>query len=459
MGKVKMYDLVVKNGLLVLENEIVRNNLGICNGKIAAIFEDGCTSSAAKHEIDAAGCYVMPGAIDTHTHFFEPGGEWREDFEHGTRAAASGGFTCIMEMPNSNPAVTDRETFLLKKRLADRNSVVDYAIWAGATAVNLDKLEELKALGSVAFKAFTLDAGPTFPYLNTEMEMEAMKKIKELDCIFGFHAEDPIVVSERRKRCEKEEWSVEQNDRARPYYAELSAINQIILFAKETGCKVHICHLSIPEGAELIAQAKKNGVDITVESCSHYFLLNLENAEKFDTYALIQPPIRSRARMEKMWDYLFDGSIDYLATDHAPYPEEDKEPADGNKWNVIGGTPSIDVAFELMFDEAVLKRKMSPVQYAKLSATNAAKRFGLYPKKGSIRIGADADLAILNPDHSWIIDRNKSFSKTRNTKFPYQGRKVDCKVETTIVRGNVVFKDDKIVAQDGYGKLVCPVRE
>ena len=190
------------------------------------------------------------------------------------------------------------------------------------------------------------------------------------------------------------------------------------MFSAETGCPVHICHLSIPEGAELISQAKGKNVDVTVESCSHYFLLNYEDYYNYGTYALIQPPIRDRKRMEKMWKYLFNGTIDYLATDHAPYSEVDKEPNNGDKWNVIGGAPSIDVAFPLMFDEAVLKRGMSPVDFAKLSSTNAAKRFGLYPRKGCIRKGADADITIIDPKEKYTIDRSKSLSKKQKYKIP-----------------------------------------
>lgn len=453
------YDLVITNGTLVLEEETIRKDLGIYDGKIAKIFDEKfCEGDGVRAEqvLDATGCYVMPGAIDTHTHFFEPGADYREDFAHGTKAAASGGFTCIMEMPNSNPAVTNANTFYLKKDLAEKGAVVDFAIWAGATADNLDSLKELKDLGCVAYKAFTLDAGPTFPYLNTEMEMEVMQKISGLDRVFGFHAEDPVIITELAKRYKKQPWNLAVHDQSRPYYAELAAINQIILFAEETGCPVHICHLSIPEGAGLIARAKRNGVNITAESCSHYFLLNTEEAAKYDTYALIQPPLRKKERMEKLWDYLFDGTIDYLGTDHAPYTAEDKEPESGEKWNVIGGAPSIDVAFPLMFDEAVLKRGMSPVQFAGLSATNAAKRFKLYPQKGSIRVGADADITIVDPRLSWKVDRSKSFSKTRNTKFPYQGRTVNCKVTVTIVRGNVVFAHDTIMVKNGYGRFVKP---
>ena len=448
-----MYDMLIQNGLIVLENEVIKGTLGIKEGKITAILKDGCDEEAVQ-TIDADGNYVFPGAIDTHTHFFEPGESWREDFIHGTRAAASGGFTCIMEMPNSNPAVTDEESFNLKRKLAETDPVVDYAIWGGATATNLNQLDELKKIGVIAFKAFTLDAGPTFPFLNTEMEMEAMKKISKTGMVLGFHAEDPIVIKELKKKYANLKWNLRLHEQSRPYYAELAAISQIILFAQETGCKVHICHLSIPEGAELISKAKKAGIDVTVESCSHYFTLNLDNAEQYDTYALIQPPIRSKDRMEKMWKYLFDGTIDYLGTDHAPYAEKDKEPEDGNKWNVIGGAPSIDVAFELMFDEAVLKRNMSPVRYAQLSATNAAKRFGLYPQKGVIQIGSDADLTILDPHSEWVVDRKNSYSKTQNVKFPYQGRKIMGKVKCTIVRGVTVYQNDMIVAPHKHGRLV-----
>ena len=161
--------------------------------------------------------------------------------------------------------------------------------------------------------------------------------------------------------------------------------------------------------------------------------------------------------MERMWDYLLDGTIDYLGTDHAPYTALDKEPQDGNKWNVIGGAPSIDTAYPLMFDEAVLKRGMSLVQFAQITAGNAAKRFELYPRKGVIRPGADADLVIIAPDSPWTIDREKSFSKTKNTNFPYQNRKVNCRILKTFVRGNLVYDGEKICVDSGYGVIVNPL--
>lgn len=157
-----------------------------------------------------------------------------------------------------------------------------------------------------------------------------------------------------------------------------------------------------------------------------------------------------------MWNYLMDGTIDYLATDHAPYPSIDKEPETGNKWDVIGGAPSIDTAFPLMFDEAVLKRGMSPIQFAKLSSTNSAKRFGLYPRKGSIHIGSDGDITIVNPNQSWTIDRRNSFSKTKSTRFPYQGRTVNCKIVATFVRGKKVYEQEHILAENGYGQFIQP---
>ena len=455
---IERFDLIVRNGRVVLENEVVSKTLGICNGIVASIFdEDACgNTNLSETVVDARGCYVLPGAIDTHTHVFEPGADYREDFETGTKAAASGGYTCIMEMPNSNPAATSVDHFLYKKSLAEKKAVVDYAIWAGAVANNLGKLKDLKEIGCVAFKGFTLEAGPTFPFLNAANQYEAMKEVAGLNRVLGFHAEDDTIIQTLKEKYSNKKWTLELHEKARPYHAELNAINQIILFSSLTNCPVHICHLSIPEGAHMIGEAKKRGVDITVESCPHYFILDYESCSQYGTYALIQPPLRDAERKEQMWKYLLDGTIDYMGTDHAPYAQIDKEPCDGNDWGVIGGAPSIDVALPLMYDEAVLKRGMDPVAFAKAFSTNAAKRFGLYPKKGAIQVGADADLTILDPNNSWIVDRTDSFSKTKVTKFPYQNREIHSKVISTIVRGKLVYHNGNILVNPGYGKMVSP---
>ena len=453
------YDLIVANGLVVTEGEISRRDIGICGEKIAAVFSRDSGQSPkqlAKQVLDASGCYVLPGGIDTHTHVFEPGADYREDFYYGTMAAASGGYTTIMEMPNSDPAVTDEKSFCLKKNLAQKKAVTDFALWAGAVRGNEGERERLKELGCVAFKGFTLDAGPAFPWLNANGQMEAMEQIAGMNRVLGFHGEEPGIIHDLLERYEKQPWSLALHEAARPYYAELAAIQQIILFSRETGCPVHICHLSIPEGAELIRQAKKDGVNITAESCAHYFLLNVENASAFGTYALIQPPLRSRERMERMWEYLFDGTIDYLGTDHAPYTREDKEPEAGG-WKAPGGAPSVDLALPLMFDEAVLRRGMSPVQFARLTSGNAAKRFSLYPRKGVICPGADGDLVLIDPAASWTVDRKNSFSRTKCTRFPYQGRKINCSVSAALVRGTVVYRNGKILVQPGYGRFQRPL--
>ena len=192
------YDTVIVNGQVVLEEKVVCKNIGIISDRIVEIFDENQLYHA-DNIIDAQNCIVMPGAIDTHTHFFEPGAEYREDFYCGTKAAASGGFTCVMEMPNSNPAVVDTDTFLLKRGLAEKSAVIDYALWGGATATNFNQLDNLKKHGCVAFKGFTLDAGPQFPYLNTELEMEAMKIVAGMNMVLGFHAEDPVIVRRIKK--------------------------------------------------------------------------------------------------------------------------------------------------------------------------------------------------------------------------------------------------------------------
>lgn len=447
------FDKIIKNGILVLEDGCMKADLAIRGEKIAAIVENGnCLN--AKEIVDASEMYIFPGGIDTHTHFFDPGADYREDWYCGSRAAVSGGYTLVMEMPNSSPPVINRDTFNLKLEKALRNSVVDFALWGGAIAGGNDQIGELSRLGCIAFKGFTLDAGPEFLWLNHQQQIEAMREIGKQHKILGFHAEDSNIIEELKKRFGNFPWNLKIHDQARPYYAELTAIENAMIFAEETKCPVHICHLSIPEGAERIKEAKRRGVDVTVESCAHYFLLNCEDQFDSGTYALIQPPLRSRERMECMWKYLMDGTIDYLGTDHAPYTEEDKEPKNGDGWQVMGGAPSIDIAYPLMITEAVIQRGMPAHKLAALCATNAAKRFGIYPNKGAIRVGSDADFVVVDMNSVWTYSRKNSLSKTKCIKFPYEGRKLRCRVISTFIRGVEVYSNEKIKVDSGYGKFI-----
>lgn len=244
-------DLLIKNAKIVTETAVVDGCLAIRGEKIAAISNNDETFAAA-NLVDAHGNYLFPGAIDTHSHFFEPGDNYREDFAHGTQAAASGGFTLVLDMPNTNPPVKNEETFFLKYHAAVENCLVDFGLWGSSMADNLKNIGKLHELGCIGFKAFTIDAGPHFDYSGDYAQMKGMETVKNIGGIFGAHAENRDIIRHATELWTGNPWTPAIHDAARPWYAELSAINSLLLYAKITGCRLHICHLSIPEGAELI---------------------------------------------------------------------------------------------------------------------------------------------------------------------------------------------------------------
>lgn len=446
-------ECIIYNVNIVTEKETLWGYIGIKDEKIVMI-ENGNPTVKAKQMINAEGKYLLPGAIDTHPHFFDPGAEWREDYKHGTRAAASGGYTTILDMPNTTPPVMDEETFCLKLQRAQENSLIDYAFWASAMPDNMEQFERLKELGCIGFKAFTVDAGPDFRWSDEYEQYQEMKAVQKLGSILGAHAENPTLIKHYTDENSNKEWSLKVHDASRPWIAEVTAINTLLLFAKQTGCKVHICHLSTPEGAQLIADARKEGIDVSVETCSHYLTLNYEDNEAAGTFAMINPPLRNRDRMNKLWNYVIEGTIDCLGTDHAPYLEKEKIPEDGNMRKAMCGAPEIDVAIPLLLEEGVKKRKMSLQRFAEFTSTNAAKRFGLYPAKGVIRVGSDADFYIADMDEEWIYSRKNSFSKSKVSKFPHEGEKIGCKICATYLRGTAIYENGEIKEKPGYGKHI-----
>lgn len=448
-------DLLVKNAKIVTEDKVISGGIGVKDGRITAIGQLG-SGVEAKEVFDAEGRYLFPGAIDTHPHFFDPGAEWREDFWHGTCAAASGGFTTVLDMPNTSPPVKDKKTFLIKKERAEKKCLVDYAFWGAAMPGNIDELEQLKQMGCIAFKAFTIEAAPDFQWSDEYDQLKEMSKIAALDGIYGAHAENPVLIRHFTELYRRKEWTLEVHNASRPPEAELTALNTLLLYAKLTGCKLHICHLSIPEGACAIAKAKEEGVSVTAETCAHYLTLNYEDNAYLGTFGKINPPLRDRGRMEKMWQYVLDGTIDYLGTDHAPYLKQEKIPDDRDFRKAACGAPEIDIAIPLLLEEGIKKRDMSPMQFAAFTAGNAAKRFGLYPKKGTLSIGSDADFYIADLNCDWHYTRKKSFSKSKETGFAHEGERLSCRITATFLRGECIFADGKILRAPGFGRFLFP---
>lgn len=446
-----MFDTLIRNALVVFETECLKRDIAIQDGLIAGVLLPG-QEAAARRVIDAEGLTLMPGGIDTHTHFFQPGPDYREDVAHGTMAASAGGYTTVMDMPNTDPPVHDAETYALKQSLFGAQARVDYGLWGASMPGSIANIGPLAEAGCLAFKAFTLDAGPTFRFSGPQALYEGLLETAKAGSVFAVHAEDPDIVAVLRGRYEKEPFTTVLHDAARPWYAELSAINTAVLMARLTGCPLHLCHTSIPEGVALVAEAKAAGADITIETCPHYLLLDCEQVLPFGPYAAICPPIRSRERVEQMWEHLAAGNIDYMGTDHAPYTRADKEPE--NLWNAPGGSPNIDVALPMVLDEAIHRRGLGLPQMARFFATNAARRFGLYPQKGTIRPGSDADLILVDTEKEWTHTRKNTLSKTKETAFAYEGRTIKSTIEMTMVRGLVVYENSAVTAQAPQGQQV-----
>ena len=457
-----MYDLLVKNGKVVTSQSIDNVNIAIKDGVISAILAQDETPHAKK-VIDADGKYVFAGAIDTHAHLNDPGYEWREDYEHGTMAAAIGGYTTIIDMPLQNePALSNADIFDKKYQKVSPNAYTDYCFWGGLINGNFDDLKGLNDKGCVAFKSFIGPVSPDYSSLNYGQVYEAMQIIKEFDGRAGFHCEDFAMIKHQEARMKKEnrlDWLSFLD--SRPVISELVATMAIIELAKETGCKTHICHVSSPVVAQKIKEAQLEGYDITAETCSHY--LSLTDKDVIEKGALLKcaPPLRSKEDVDKMWEYVADGTFSGIASDHSPcsYDEKFNEILGKkieNVFDVWGGISGIQNGFQIAFYEGCVKRNISPCALTNAMSVKPAKTFGIYGKKGDIKIGFDADLLIVDKDKEWTITEESL--KYVNKISAFVGMKGKGLPVCTIIRGNIVAENGEIVADKGYGQLIRKIK-
>ncbi len=452
-------DLTINGGSLVLESGTIKGNLAIKNGRIAAITAPE-VRLPSEHERDASNLMVFPGVVDPHVHFKEPGpGRAREDFNSGTRQAAAGGVTTTVEMPLSQPLVTTREAFLHKYEIAKPQVVTDYALWGLLPADDLERIEELVECGSVAFKTF-LSTDPDAPKLTDYRLLEAMKIIKKHNRFIGFHAENADIIDSTGEAMEKAGISGGlAHLQSRPDIAEIEAISRIALFAEETGCDIHICHLSSARARDVIRHARSRGVSMTVETLPSYLVLDDTDLDRWGVFAKCNPPIRSKQNQEALWDMLLKGEINMLGSDHCPYTDEDRLKHNGDIWKVPPGLPGIELMLPLMLDAGLNKRGMKPEQIARLMSTNPANRFGLGFRKGTLRVGMDADVVLADPNHEWVYEGSKSLGKQKSSLTPWEGKELKGQVIETIVRGTSVFREGEILVAPGSGELIKPVFE
>ena len=457
-----MYDVLIKNGRLVTPESVTTGNIAIKGEKIAAILAQGVEPEADK-VIDATGKLVFPGAIDTHAHLNDPGYEWREDYEHGTGAAAVGGYTTVIDMPLQNePAMTNSELFDKKVEAVDPNAFVDYCFWGGLIPDNFDDLKGLDDKGCVAFKSFIGPVSPDYSSLSYGQAYEAMQIIQKFDGRAGFHCEDYSTIKWQEQRMKNEghlDWQGFLD--SRPVIAEMLATVDIIEIAKATGCKAHICHISSPDVAQKVKDAQEEGYDITAETCSHY--LSMTDQDVIDNGPMFKcaPPLRSQEEVDRLWGYVEDGTLSGIASDHSPcsYDEKYKEIL-GNKienvFDVWGGISGIQSGCQVAFNEGCVKRGISPSVLAKAMAKQPAEAFGIYGKKGDLKAGFDADIVLLDPEKEWEITSDSLLYVNKISAFV--GMKGKGLPVCTMVRGHVVAENGKTTVKKGYGQLVKKIK-
>ena len=447
----KSSDLILRNGTLVTPDGLVQADLAVADGKIISLGESG----SAHEEIDATGLHIFPGVIDSHVHFNEPGrAEW-EGIETGSHALAAGGGTLFFDMPlNAHPPTCDARSFDEKRHAAEEKSLTDFALWGGLVPGNLDQLEPLAARGVIGFKAFMSNSGiEDFECVDNATLKAGMALAAKLKLPVAVHAEsDAITARLAAKALAENKISIRDYLDSRPIHAELEAIHRAIEMSRETKCALHIVHVSSGAGVALIASAQGQGVDVTCETCPHYLVLTADDMEKLGAVAKCAPPLRPKSAQDVLWRYLENGFVSTIGSDHSPSPPDMKR--NFNFFKVWGGISGVQHTLPLMLTEGVIRRGLPLAFIATLLAGNVARRFQI-PHKGKIAIGFDADFALVDLKSKFTVKPADLFY--RHQQSPYVGRALTGRTVQTILRGQTIFKDGKMVLTPA-GRLVKPQR-
>lgn len=441
------FNTEITNAMIVTSEERYHGTIGISNGRIVAILEE--PSGDAEHTVDAEGLAALPGMVDQHVHFMDPGDNAREDFIRGSSAAAVGGVTTVVEHTHSNPVLTTGDLRQKKKYLADR-SVIDFGLMAHVFPETIVHVPALWEEGVAMFKAFTCTTHGV-PGLLPDDVLRLFRSLSENGARALVHCEDEFITEDNEERLRKAlrddygiipEW--------RSVEAELVAVNTVALLARLTGANVTVAHASQPEVVDLVNRERQLGAQLSIESCPQYFYLDTDEVRKHGPTRKFTPPAREAPAGDLMWERLARGEIDLISTDHAPSTMDQKFGSD--IWDCPFGLPGVETTLTMLLNAAA-EGRLTLEGIVRAYSETPARLLGLYPRKGAIRPGSNADIVLVDPEEEHVLKNEDIVSKAGWT--PFDGRRVKGRPIMTFLRGELVAERGRVFADPGTGSFVA----
>ncbi len=452
-------DLLIKNATIPMMegNKTLTRDILVVGEKIVGISK-GVELEAGK-VVDAEGLLLLPGAIDPHVHFNDPGYTFREDFFHGSLSALYGGVTMVMDIPSTSiPEVTSPENLKIKLEEIINKSFIDFGLYGGISGSTIKKetfkkdIDGLVEKGVLGFKVRTISGGINYPGLSYQDIYQVLKMLRHTNIPMLVHAEDEALVElSTKKVLEEKDFSPLSWNKARPIEAEIMAVMNILNVQGTTDGRVHFVHISSGVSVEEISLAKERGQLVTAETAPHYLFFTQDDFNSLGSILKTAPPVRTPEDREILWEGLKKGVIDYIATDHAP-AEYPREKSTGSIFSDYGGIPGVQLMLPFMFSEGYLKGRINLETLVNITSTNAAKVWGLYPHNGSLSSGADANFVLINPEEIWSV--TPDILKCKNKYTPFNGLKIKGKVKMVFLRGKEVFNDDMVIGKPGDGRFI-----
>ena len=443
-----MPDVVVRGGTVVDERGRHEADVAIEEGRIVEIGPD--LPGRRRAEIDARGLLVLPGVIDVHVHFNEPGRTAWEGAASGSAALAAGGGTLFFDMPlNSTPCTVNGDAVDRKRAALEASSIADFGLWGGLVPGSVGEMADMAARGVVGFKAFMCDSGlPEYPRADDTTLEDGMREAARLGLPVAVHAESDALI--RRRAQEFTGTSAREFLASRPLAAETEAIDRAVRLAEETGASLHIVHVSSGSGVAAAAAGRARGADVSIETCPHYLFFTAEDLERLGVVAKCAPPVRAPEEQRGLWSALHDGVVDLVASDHSPSDPSLKIAGDFRRsWGGIAGVQS---TLAVLLDREHHGRRLPVERIVSLLAANPARRFRI-KGKGAVAVGNDGDLVLVEATASHTLEA--AALQQRHKMSPYIGCSFQGTVRRTIRRGETIFADGTIAAAT-RGRYVRP---